>query len=331
MNNPLISVIIPVYNVDKFLKRCLNSVLNQTLTDIEVICIDDCSHDKSFDILKEYSGMDNRVKCYKNEVNIGQGLTRNRGIDLACGEYIAFVDSDDWIEPDMYEELYARTEIQKYDLICCNLVYDLPDGTSEYPKMPALEFISRDFLIEESIAPTIKYFSPNSPCDKIYKQEYIEKLDLRFQSERVFMYEDKFFNLEILVSNPSFCFVPKVFYHYVVRYGSTMTSYRKDFVKRYFVMNEKIQTLFSLNNISSDELEKRFKQSLFEITFSFSLNALVYNKSSKGKLSEFRSLINNKRVSSNAKHFKLKDIPPSSSKINGIVKSVCFLILKYLR
>lgn len=326
-----ISIIIPVYNAEHFLERCLDSVLLQTLTDIEVICIDDCSQDNSFNILQQYAQKDNRLKCFCNEINIGQGLTRNKGLDIASGEYIAFVDSDDWIEPDMYEVLYSKSEIQKFDLICCNLIYDFPDGTSEYPKMPSIEFISRDFLIEESIAPTIKYFSPNSPCDKIYKREYIEKLDLRFQSERVFMYEDKFFNLEILVSNPSFCFVPKVFYHYVVRYGSTMTSYRKDFVKRYFVMNEKIQTLFSLNNISSDVLEKRFKQSLFEITFSFSLNALVYNKSSKGKLLEFRSLINDKRVSSNAKHFKLEDIPPSSSKINGVVKSVFFLILKYLR
>jgi glycosyltransferase involved in cell wall biosynthesis len=326
-----ISIIIPVYNAEHFLERCLDSVLLQTLTDIEVICIDDCSQDNSFNILQQYAQMDNRLKCFSNEINIGQGLTRNKGLDIASGEYIAFVDSDDWIEPDMYEVLYSKSEIHKFDLICCNLIYDLPDGTSEYPKMPSIEFISRDFLIEESIAPTIKYFSPNSPCDKIYKREYIEKLDLRFQSERVFMYEDKFFNLEILVSNPSFCFVPKVFYHYVVRHGSTMTSYRKDFVKRYFVMNEKIKTLFSLNNISSDDLEKRFKQSLFEITFSFSLNALVYNKSLKGKLLEFRSLINDKRVSSNAKHFKLEDIPPSSSKTNGVVKSVFFLILKYLR
>lgn len=329
--SPKVSVVIPVYNSASFLERCLDSVLSQTLIDIEVICIDDCSSDNSFDILKDYVEKDSRVKVFKNEQNIGQGLTRNRGIDFSKGEYIAFVDSDDWIEPNMYDVLYSTTVSQKYDLICCNLIFDFPDGSAEAPKMPPLELITRDFLINEGISPSIKLFSPNSPCDKIYKREYIERLNLRFESERVFLYEDKFFNLSFLASNPNFCFVTKVFYHYTIRHGSTMTSHRKDFINRYFAMNEKIKSLLSRNGLISDEVQKRFRNGLFEITFSFCLNALVYNKSSKSKIKEFWSVINDKRISSNAKHFKIKDIPPSTSKINGSVKIVCFLILKYLR
>jgi glycosyltransferase involved in cell wall biosynthesis len=328
--SPKVSIIIPVYNASNFLERCLDSVLSQTLSDIEVICIDDCSSDNSFEILKDYVGKDSRIKFFKNEQNIGQGLTRNKGLDIAQGEYVAFVDCDDWIEPDMYEVLYSKTKIKKYDLICCNLVYDFPDGSSDAPVMPEEELITRDFLIFEGIAPSIKLFSSNSPCDKIYRREHIEKLNLRFESERVFMYEDKFFNLTFLVSNPTFCFIPTPFYHYVIRFGSTMTSYRKDFVKRYFVMDEKIKTLLVQHNVVSDETELRFKKSLFEITFAFCLNALVYNKSLKVKISEFWHLINNKRISSNAKFFTLNDIPTSSSKINRMVKSFCFLILKYL-
>jgi glycosyltransferase involved in cell wall biosynthesis len=326
-----VSIIIPVYNAECFLERCLDSVLSQTLSDIEVICIDDCSTDNSFKILNKYVQKDSRVKCFRNEKNIGQGLTRNIGLGIARGEYVAFVDCDDWIESDMYDVLYSKTNIQKYDLICCNLIYDFPTGISEAPKMPKTELITLKFLIEEAIAPKIRLFSPNSPCDKIYRRAYLEKLNLRFESERVFMYEDKFFNLAFLVSNPSFCFVPTVFYHYVIRYGSTMTSYRKEFKNRYFVMNNKIKNLFLENNFITEELELRFRQSLFEITFSFCLNALVYNKSFKGKLSEFWSLINDKRISVNTKYFSYKDIPVSSSKMNKLVKLICFFTLKYLR
>lgn len=326
-----ISVIIPVYNAENFLKRCLESVLSQTLADIEILCIDDSSSDSSFKILEEYSKIDTRLKCYRNEKNIGQGLTRNKGIDLAQGEYIAFVDCDDWIEADMYEILYSKTNIKKYDVIYCNLAYDFSDGTSKNAKMPESKSITCSFLINEAISPSIKYFSPNSPCDKIFKRESIEKLKLRFESERVFLYEDKLFNLIFLASNPSFFFEPKVLYHYTIRYGSTMTSYKNNFVERYFLMDKNVKELLNKNELFSDESAKRLRGSLFEMTFVFCLNSLVYNKSLKGKISNFWSLINDKRISSNAKYFKISDIPESSSKINGLVKCACFLILKYLR
>ncbi|RXM42303.1 glycosyltransferase family 2 protein [Flavobacterium sp. YO12] len=238
-----ISVIIPVYNASLFLERCLNSILEQTLSDIEVICIDDFSSDNSLEILKEYASKDTRLKYFKNEKNIGQGLTRNKGIDLASGKYIAFVDCDDWIESNMYESLYTRAIEHNYDLVCCNIVHDFPNGTSQSPVIPPIESLSLEFLINEAIFPSDKLFSPNSPCDKIYKKEFIDKLELRFESERVFLYEDKFFNLSLLVAKPNFSYVSEVFYHYVIRHGSTMISYRKDFTKRYFAMNERIENL----------------------------------------------------------------------------------------
>jgi len=330
---PKVSVIIPVYNAEVFLSKCLNSVLAQTLKNIEIICIDDCSQDNSFQILSYFSENDNRIKCFKNENNLGQGLTRNRGLDLATGEYIAFVDSDDWIELDMYEVLYNEAKAHNYDLVYCGLIYDFPHGKSQIPEMPLLEsdLNTIPFLINEAINPSFKLFSPNSPCDKIYRRKFIENLNLRFKSERVFLYEDKFFNISFLIENPTFCFIPKVMYHYAIRYGSTMTSYRKDFLKRYFLMDEQLKILLSENGYSFPEIEQRFKISLFEITFSFCLNALVYNKSFKGKFLDFWDIINDKRISTNTKFFRLNDIPQSPSKINNTFKSICFLILKYLR
>lgn len=326
-----ISVIIPVFNVECFLERCIDSILAQTLNDIEIICIDDCSTDNSFEIISKYAGQDSRLRVYQNKKNIGQGLTRNRGIDLANGEYIAFVDSDDWIESDMYESMYAVTYLKKYDLICCNLIYDFPNGISEAPIMPESKLIDLDFLINESIAPSIKLFSSNSPCDKLYKREYLQKLELKFESERIFLYEDKLFNLTLFSSNPSFFFVPKVLYHYSIRHGSTMTSYKADLVSKYFIMYDKIMMLLFDKNMINNEVQKRFRRGLFEITFTFCLNALVYNKSWKGKFLDFFAIIYNVRITSNVKKFNIKDIPSSSSKTNKLVKIGCFLILKYFR
>ncbi|MCC9061742.1 glycosyltransferase family 2 protein [Flavobacterium piscisymbiosum] len=329
---PKISVIIPVYNAENFLTRCLNSVLAQTLSDIEIICIDDYSEDNSFKILENFSVKDKRFKIFKNDENLGQGLTRNRGLDLATGEYIAFVDSDDWIESNMYEVVYNQAITNNYDLVYCGLIYDFSDGKSATPELPSInpELPTIQFLLNEAIAPSLKLFSPNSPCDKIYKRQFIEDLNLRFESERIFLYEDKFFNINFLVANPTYTFIPEIFYHYVVRHGSTMTSHRKNFLKRYFVMDEKLKTILFEGNYLNNELQWRFRRSLFEITFSFCLNALVYNRSIKGKISEFLAILKDDRVSSNIKYFSLKDIPVSASKMNSIVKSICFLILKYL-
>lgn len=326
-----ISVIIPVFNAEIYLKRCLDSVLNQTLRDIEVICIDDCSTDSSFEILQDFAKMDARLTILRNVKNIGQGLTRNKGIDLAKGEYIAFVDCDDWIEADMYQTLYEKSDYEMYDLICCNLVFDFPDGTKGIPRMPPSDVITQEFLINEALNPTIQFFSPNSPCDKIFKRDAIEKLKLRFESERVFLYEDKLFNLIFLASKPSFYFETRVFYHYMIRYGSTMTSYKKDFAQKYFLMDSKVREILINNKIFNDEQSKRLDRSLFDITFVLCLNSLVYNKSLNGKFSDFWKLINDKRISSNAKKFKVKDIQKSSLMINSLVKLICFLILKYIR
>lgn len=98
-----LSVIIPVYNTEEYLRQCLDSVINQTYKNLEIICIDDCSADGSYEILKEYEQKDNRIKVFKNEKNLRVGPTRNRGIELATGDYIHFMDSDDWLDLNAYE------------------------------------------------------------------------------------------------------------------------------------------------------------------------------------------------------------------------------------
>ena len=114
--NPLISVIVPVYNVEDYLISCMDSIINQTLENIEVICINDGSTDESLKILKEYEKKDERVKVYSKQ-NSGQGTARNFGLENAIGEYVLFVDSDDWIDIETCEILYDVAKSKELDLL----------------------------------------------------------------------------------------------------------------------------------------------------------------------------------------------------------------------
>src|SRR4051812_9727086 len=118
---PKISIIVPVYNVEKYLSRCLDSLLTQTLTDIEVIAINDGSTDSSLNILINYREMDNRLKII-DQLNGGVSSARNAGIKAANGNYIGFVDPDDWIDNEMYENLYQMVQTEQADIVMCSYI-----------------------------------------------------------------------------------------------------------------------------------------------------------------------------------------------------------------
>jgi glycosyltransferase involved in cell wall biosynthesis len=118
---PKISVIIPVYNTEKFLRVCLDSVLNQTLTDFEIICVDDRSTDRCPKILREYAAKDERVRVVRHRKNAGMAAARNTGLDAAEGDFIAFSDSDDYMQPDMLKIMYEGITKNNADLIICNV------------------------------------------------------------------------------------------------------------------------------------------------------------------------------------------------------------------
>ena len=112
-----VSIIIPVYNTEKYLRKCLDSVCNQTLQDIEIICVNDCSTDDSLEILKEYASNDNRIKIINFTENKGVAIARNTAIEQAKGEYIGFVDSDDYVDLDFYEKLYNAAKSENAELV----------------------------------------------------------------------------------------------------------------------------------------------------------------------------------------------------------------------
>ena len=137
---PKVSIIIPVYNVEPFLARCLDSVVGQTLRGIEIICVDDGSPDRSIDILNRYAAQDDRIRVISQE-NRGLGGARNRGFDAATGEFILFVDSDDWIDPAYCERLY---EAAREAEVTTTSAFDTLEVPTFYERLTAARDGARD-------------------------------------------------------------------------------------------------------------------------------------------------------------------------------------------
>ena len=163
-----LSVIIPVYNSMLYLDKCIDSLVNQTINDCEFIFVSDGSTDKSVDIIKEYQKKDKRIKLLEKE-NGGQASARNLGLSNASGEYIAFLDSDDYVSFDMYKVMYDRANRDNLDIVVCNYYLAYPDK---------LEKMTNNITDEnEKVITREEYFllSPG-PCNKLFKKEYLDKM-----------------------------------------------------------------------------------------------------------------------------------------------------------
>ena len=219
-----LSIIIPVYNVEKYLEECLDSVLNQTLKETEIICIDDGSTDNSLNILKEYSKKDKRVKIITKE-NGGQASARNLGIKEAQGEYIAFVDSDDFIEPEMFEKLYTKSKDNKLDLAMCKIA--LYDNETEEINTLAWYYmlgVFRDFKKDVFSHKDTKEFTCEisvTPYNKIYKTSLIKDNNILFPEGLIF--EDEKFFYDVYLRAKRVSIVDEFLYYYRTnRKGSTV-------------------------------------------------------------------------------------------------------------
>ncbi|GHT96578.1 glycosyl transferase [Alphaproteobacteria bacterium] len=214
-----ISIIIPVYNVEKYLTRCLDSVINQTLKEIEIICINDGSTDKSLEILNEYAARDPRIVLLNQSNTMGPSITRNKALSISNGEYIGFVDSDDWIDLNFFEELYNAAQRRNADIACASIERIYPNGKNrmfvEFPEEAVI------------ISPTMKYKATITPrrgyvWNKIYRRSELKKHNLLFP-ENVY-FEDMPFTIRALFFLKTLVVVPKVKYHYWVNYKSIMRT-----------------------------------------------------------------------------------------------------------
>lgn len=171
-----VSVVLPVYNVAPYLQRCLDSLLNQTLSDIELICVDDGSTDGSGAICDRYGKLDSRVRVV-HQVNSGAGAARNRGLEMASGDYLFFFDPDDWCERDCFEALVFCAERENADVVIPAIRWvDAKTGKEKYVQCPT----GKSCVAPAEIAENIFTFATSSPC-KLFRRWFVSDQRLRFQ------------------------------------------------------------------------------------------------------------------------------------------------------
>ena len=227
-----VSIIIPVYGVEKYIERCLKSVINQTLKDIEIIIVNDDTKDNSMIICERYSNIDKRIKIY-NKQNEGLGLTRNYGIEKANSKYIAFLDSDDYVAVDYYEKLYDKIVKEKADVCFSakkrvdnygNIINDndifLKDGV--YNSMEIL-----DCMLTSSPLNNYKKISMSS-WRALYNIDIINDFNIRFVSERKYISEDFLFTIDYMVKKKKATFVNNTYHYYCYNGASLTNSYKSD-------------------------------------------------------------------------------------------------------
>ena len=225
-----LSVVIPVYNVAKYLPECLESILNQSFKDLEIICVNDGSTDNSLDVLKEYNAKDNRVVIIDKQ-NEGSGVARNTGIDKAQGEYLYFVDSDDWLEDNCLEKIINKADELKTDILIfggrscyeTDNGYKKQNGGYSANKLPK-KYLNKIFSSKDIKKDIFKF--PSTAWVKLYRRELFVKNNIRFQHIKVGQDQLPFFHSMICAEK--IALYPENLYCYRKnREGSAMTVKKK--------------------------------------------------------------------------------------------------------
>ena len=267
MGVPKVSVIIPVYNTEKYLSECLDSVLNQTFKDIEVICIDDGSEDGSLEILKVYSKKDSRVK-YLNQNHKGGGAARNLALDVAQGAYLAFLDSDDFYNMDYIEKMYSKAINTNADIVICGACsYDNKEHI--YQEMPwALveeNLPNKDVFNYHDMTKFIFNSFQNWNWNKLFRKQFIDDNNIRFQE--IYRTNDLLFTCKALVLADRITTIKEFLVNYRINILSCQSSnylYPIDFYKAFKALRDFL-------------IEKNMYNELEESYLDWLLSGVLYN------------------------------------------------------
>lgn len=279
---PKVSVIVPVYNVEKYLNKCIDSLINQSLKDIEVIIVNDSSPDSCQSIIDTYqNNYPNLIKSFIKE-NGGQGSARNYGLDYASGEYISFVDSDDWLDLDMLEKMYNLAIKDNSDVVICDMMDYYEDGSKKVFNCTKYDSV---------------YKVTPSACNKIFKKEIIS--NIRFLNG--LWYEDFNFTTKILLNNPKISTISNLYYNCHSRKVSTMNN--NNAIKNLDIITiiEDLKDYAYKNDLFNDNL---FEYLIFDHILITSINR-VTNQKSKDKTKVIKELRD--YCKKNLKNYRAKD------------------------
>lgn len=244
---PVVSVIIPAYNAEKTIEKCLDSLFNQTLKEIEIIVINDCSKDNTLKILKKYK---NKIKLIDNKKNLGPAGSRNKGLDVAQGKYIGFVDADDWVAPNMYELMSSKMN-DEVDLVACSRINVTKSGEKQ--------------IINKNKDTDAKAFTKTSNynCDKLFKREIIEKHHLRLPEQYSYA-EDFAFGIRYKYYANKMCILEEPLYYYLAdSEGSITNSYKRNLLNIIKVLED------MLDFFKKENAFEKYEKELIELSAGF--------------------------------------------------------------
>lgn len=248
MKTPRISIIIPIYNAEKYLKKCLNSVVEQTLTDIEIFCVDDGSTDDSWGIIQEFAKRDSRIVAIRQK-NAGAAVARNKGLEAAKGEYIGFVDSDDYVDRTYFEHLYRVAKEQGADIARAYVKAEFDKSASRYSHQEDVDYETYYYndLLKDDVLKN-KLSQRHVIWLAIFKRSMIKRHHIIFPSE-IRTGQDVLFNIKTGYFADKIVYVEQpTYYHRVVRGGSLITDFSysdKGLLSRSLVMRENVKFLNS--------------------------------------------------------------------------------------
>lgn len=254
--NIKVSVIIPVFNAEKYILECIESLINQTLSDCEFIFVNDGSEDSGRKIIEHYQNIDLRIKLI-NQENQGVSVARNNGLNIATGEYVGFVDADDFIEKDMYEKLYQAATIENYDAVISNFEIEIEGhATKTHYLFPENTLLNKEYIQNQILPHFLKSDNLNSVCNKLFKNKLIKDYDLTFP-DHIELGEDGLFNMRFFCNSDNVVYINYSGYFYREVLGSaTRNIAQKDYFSRSLeVYGSKIPLELS-NNIKETTIQK---------------------------------------------------------------------------
>ncbi|MBS5789928.1 glycosyltransferase [Fusobacterium sp.] len=332
-----VSIVVPIYNVEKYLDRCLQSILNQTLKEIEIILVDDGSPDNCPKMCDEYAKKDNRIKVIHKE-NQGLGFARNSGMKIATGEYIAFVDSDDFIEKNMFEYMYKVSIENKVDMCMAgHYKYDTKNNTRQ-----EIKFVKENKILGKNEAKLCAckmvgnlpeelsdgYYGM-SVWKNIYSLNFLRKNNIVFNSEREFVSEDAIFHLNCVPKMEKIIIIPESFYNYCDNSNSLSNTFREskfeEYKKLYF---KEIEILSEYNEVEQDKI---YIARMFLANIRAHIKQLEKSKNSiKYKFQQIKKICNDSLVKDILSWYPYKKNPKAQRIYSDLLKRKIIFLLWFL-
>ena len=346
MPQPKVSIIVPVYNVEKYIERCVNSLKDQTLEDIEIILVDDSSTDSSLDICNKLASEDSRIKVIHKE-NEGAGKARNKALEVATGKYIGFADSDDFVEKDMFKTLYEKAEKYGSDLVMSGVLFVNGNMFSEDGECVRKTYFDKDthFETEEELKKLRMGIVGATPEDEddskygmsiwknLFRHEVIKNNNITFESEREMLSEDALFMIDYISHIKKATGINEAFYNYCRNEDSISKSYKRDRFEKSLVFVNEVEKRFK-KDIVPEKYQVyiyRFWQAMCRVICSQEIMYFADNKISYSKLKKrLKGICTHSLTVSALSSYPINKLPFKQRIFAYAMKYRLYLILKIL-